>query len=396
MFFFILLLLGPLGCDALEELESGMGQDPMATVQQALSEEDSASLQLADSALLPGKRPFCKGRAPGECFTLVLRLPADHLIADLGLATLNLTRHPRARPLRELLLRTCDDGLNSYIRQYQGQQRLLRGRYFNQVKDSRCLVQFLENEAEEEPMISPGQKALSIRLLSTQVVNSSSLTRFGIGDFEISSLKFKTVFEEAKFFSQPRDETMASWRPVLRKRFFYNLFHPFKKNHLFQSATVDYTHQQKIRLSMQPAGLEALAKVISELLREGHPMALALKTFLNAAHTSLASVSSGAFPVSSAIPFIALGVETIKKICEKGKCDYAASENDITAKSWQKLNNFNPLDAENYIALVDAWNYLPLGICDTIFLNAHVSHLKQQLVLAAPNALYRELDFSSP
>lgn len=318
-----------------------------------------------DSKSLPNESRFCAGLDPKNCFTLILRIPSNDLIDDLGLSVLNLARLDEAKRFRELLLRKCALGLKAYIASWRSLTPFrLRGQYFSSVKDSRCVIQFLEDENAPLEPIPMASKALSLRLtgfsLSEKLHRHSSDAHQA--SFEQEAVTFQ--LESIRFFTKPRYLDQFGWQTPVRKNGPFGM----GRGEAFKTLQAATPLRARLGFSVKKEAFDQLAHAVSN--QDSGP----LDSFVKAAQATL----KGANPPLSLLSMIGFGVKTLVDLCDELNCHLGDNQENVTSR-YQDFRGNKALKHKDYTLLADSLESLPQASMDQVFLEANLNKLRQLL-----------------
>ena len=160
---------------------------------------------------------FCQNSRPEQCFTFIMSVPSPELENELGLNTLALSS--KSEDFRVPLLRSCHRGLETYIRGFKGSNSSKRAKLFGDIKESRCVFDYVKREIYETLDLPQGQLGFASRISSWSVKGRMSTTNLTAASLTLSKGQLDVSYRNAQVFGKPADEDKSRWTDLIESGF---------------------------------------------------------------------------------------------------------------------------------------------------------------------------------
>lgn len=339
-------------------------------------------------------KEFCDGYEPNQCFTLLVRVPPSSLINDIGLALLNIGREEESG-VRDLFLRKCDEGIKQYgyHTMFWGQ---IRREFFLELKDSRCMIQYLTEENDELPDLGPDHKTISVRLASFDITSFSSVANLGPASYNADKSRYTVTAEELMVHTKVSNNNLGMRVTKDKEWTYFPMLSGPLGIFLNQGQMEEITFSSKNRMKFgfyEKSALKLLASVIdefdtadSESLRQLTKLLRPLKDM----------PEENLVDPNSTLAFAGFGIQLVNELCKRVECTYDSKDTELTEELRDILDELSSLTAGNYRSLADGFVLFPEAILNRIFIRSDRSRLKKLLEYYHPSLTYQEEDEGHP
>ncbi len=306
-------------------------------------------------------RNFCKGMDPGSCFTLVLRVPREDLIQDLGLATLAVGAESRS--FRAKLEEGCQTAWTDYRQKYLNSSlRPLRNSLAQNVKKMRCVFFFMGEETSEETLkLATNEIGLSVRLTKFDInANTKGAQVRGVG-LNLTSIDAITDYRSAFLYSGDEVHSdKAGW----------TMAEGLGVNPIRLKSRLD----RDVNWSLDPA---ALMENLNKITQSEAGADDRVKSFLDQAKTALLGLKSLENPVQSSIAVVTIGYNAVRGLCgeDMAKCKLTNNDELRTPTLKDDLSDLIPSSETNELLRLAVIRTVQ-GVLDSVLTDAKADQLR--------------------
>jgi hypothetical protein len=306
-------------------------------------------------------RNFCKGMDPGSCFTLLLRIPREDLIQDLGLATLAVGAESRS--FRAKLEESCQTAWTDYRQKHLASAlRPLRNSLAQKIKKMRCVFLFMGEEvAQENFKLSDNEIALSVRLTKFDIsANTKGAQIRGIG-LNLTSIDSVTDYRSAFLYSgEAVRKDNAGW----------TMAEGLGVNPIRLKARLD----KDINWAIDPG---AIIENLDKITQTEAGADDRVKSFLDQAKTALTAIKGLENPVQSSIAIVTIGYNAVRGLCgeDMSKCKVTNSDEQRTPSIKDDLSDLVPSSETNELLRLAMIRSIQ-GVLDSVLTDAKADQLK--------------------
>ncbi|MBM4253505.1 MAG: hypothetical protein FJ146_16170 [Deltaproteobacteria bacterium] len=314
-----------------------------------------------DKDLVQYDRNFCKGMEAGSCFTLLMRIPREDLIQDLGLATLAVGAESRS--FRAKLEESCQTAWTDYRQKHLNSAiRPLRNSLAQKIKKMRCVFLFMGEEvAAENLKLAPNEIAVSVRLTKFDInANTKGAQVRGIG-LNLTSIDAVTDYRSAFLYSgEDVRKDHAGW----------TMAEGLGVNPIRLKARLE----KDVTWAIDPGAiLENLDKITQTEAGADDR----LKSFLDQARGALTAVRSLENPIQSSIAVVTIGYNAVRGLCgeDMAKCKVTNNDELRTPSIKDDLSDLVPSSETNELLRLAMIRSIQ-GVLDSVLTDAKADQLK--------------------
>ena len=301
-------------------------------------------------------RNFCRGAAPGSCLSLVLRIPREDLVQDLGLSTLAVGAE--SNNFRAKMEEACSAAWTDYRRKFGGDAlHPLRTQVVSRIEKMRCIFYFMKEEvAREDIKLANNEIGVSVRLTKFDInAESKGADVRGVG-LSFTNTVALIDYRSAYFYSgKDLSAGKSGWDSAIGI--------DIKPTRV--KASLDYNIEWKLDLAK-------LNENLSKIDPNGAPIDSNLSSFVNQAKTMVGSLTGSNTPIQSSLLLINMGYNAFKGLCgeDTSKCNVYTSKVSNTQSLKDDLADLVPTSETNELLRLALIKSIQ-GVLDSVFTKAN-------------------------
>ena len=281
-------------------------KDPPSRSEEKKSEDPAApEARSAGPAVKPATPPdknFCADTTDGQCFTLLMRIPAKSLINDLGLGALSLAG--LSKDMQTRMDEACYWAWKDYKQRFINDRiHPLRQKFVKAVTKMRCIYYLMSEEYVHEDLpLGDKETAISVRMVKFDFEGRNTSTSAHQLKLDVESTFTHTQFRSVHIYGgQDVGGTQSGWDEL--------------RGFGYEPTKVRERINRIIDWSLPIDQVVSVGDSFSSSFPPGSYEAQAASQFLGEAREAGKAALENKSPLPAAFAFAVMGMNILKKIC---------------------------------------------------------------------------------